>query len=104
MITKSKANALSALEKMNRGPLTLGNALYALRMSQDLTQIEMAKKLKITKQHLSQIEKGQKFVSPERAAEFAKKLHHSQKTFVSLSLQDLLSRAGFKYKIKLEAA
>jgi transcriptional regulator with XRE-family HTH domain len=104
MTTKKKSSAVAYLEKISGGPLTLGNTLQAHRHAEDLTQEQMAKKIGISKAHLSQIEKGHKFLSPERAKDFAKKLGYSQKLFVSLSLQDQLGRAGIKYKVTLEAA
>ncbi|MGZ3796814.1 MAG: helix-turn-helix transcriptional regulator [Pseudobdellovibrionaceae bacterium] len=99
-----KSSSIKFLEKISGGSLTLGNALQTHRLAEELTQEQMAKKLGISKVHLSQIEKGHKFLSPERAQEFAKKLGYSQKLFVSLSLQDQLRRAGLPYKVKLEAA
>lgn len=104
MNIKPKSQAIKALEKMNGGPLTLGKAIYAWRRSQELTQPEMGKRLGISAVHLGQIERGLKFLSPDRAKKFAKKLGHSEKLFVALCLQDQLLRAGIKYKITLEAA
>jgi transcriptional regulator with XRE-family HTH domain len=101
---KKKSSAVKYLEKISDGPLTLGNTLQAHRQAEELTQEQMSKKIGISKAHLSQIEKGHKFLSPERAKDFAKKLGYSQKLFVSLSLQDQLGRAGIKYKVTLEAA
>ncbi|MGZ3768506.1 MAG: helix-turn-helix domain-containing protein [Bdellovibrio sp.] len=104
MRTNKKSAAVRYLEKLSGGPLTLGSTLQSHRLAEDLTQEQMAKKLGISKAHLSQIEKGHKFLSPERAQEFAKKLGYSKKLFVKLSLQDQLRRAGIRYTIKLEAA
>lgn len=104
MITKTKSDSVKILEKMIGQPLSLGLVLRSYRQGEEMTQAEMAKKLGISGVHLSQIEKGQKFLSPERAQQFAKKLGHSEKLFIGLSLQDQLTRAGLKYKITLENA
>jgi transcriptional regulator with XRE-family HTH domain len=105
MNTKTKkSSARLTLEKMNGGPLSLGSALYAWRKSQDLTQADAAKRLHVSKQYLSQLEKRHKFASPEAAIGYAKALGLSQKLFLQLCLQDQLLRAGAKFKVNLEAA
>ncbi len=50
------------------------------------------------------IEKGNKAVSPERAARFAKALGHSAERFVELSLQSLVDEAGLKLKVVVDVA
>ncbi|MDG0816430.1 helix-turn-helix domain-containing protein [Bdellovibrio svalbardensis] len=104
MRTKKKSDAVKFLESISDGPLTLGSVLNSLRLAEDMTQAQMAKKLRISTAHLSQIEKGHKFLSPERAQAFAKKLGHSPVMFVKYSLQDQLTRAKLPYKIVLEAS
>jgi transcriptional regulator with XRE-family HTH domain len=69
-----------------------------------LYQAEFAKKLKISRSHLNDIEKGNKAVSPERAARFAKALKHSEERFVELSLQSLVDEAGLKLKVVVDVA
>lgn len=104
MSTKKKSESVRYLESVSGGPLTLGSVLNSLRLSEEMTQEQMAKKLGISKAHLSQIEKGHKFLSPERAQSFAKKLGHSPVMFVRLSLQDQLTRAKIPYTVNLEAS
>lgn len=86
------------------GPLSLGSLLEAHRLGEEWTLKEMAEKLKISAQNLSDIEKGRKGVSPERAAKFAKALGLSKEQFVRLALQGLVDEAGLKMKVKIEAA
>ena len=86
------------------GPLTLGDALEAIRTTLELSQVDFAKKIGISKANLCDIEKGRRFVSPDKAAEFARRLGHPVTTFVKLSLQDQLRRAGLKLKIEVKAA
>lgn len=92
------------LDKAIASPMSFGSNLEAIRLADSLTQIAFAKKLKISQAHLSQIEKGTKLVSPERATHFAKILGYSAITFVELALQDQLRKANIKMKIHLEAA
>ena len=86
------------------GPITLGALIEAIRQGEDMTQAELAAKLGITKSHLSDIERGRKAVSLERASRFAELLGYSSEQFVRLSLQDALDRAGLHYKVEVTAA
>jgi transcriptional regulator with XRE-family HTH domain len=73
-------------------------------LGEELSQVEFAGQLGISKSHLCDIEKGRKLVSPERAAIFAKILQYSSEQFVRLALQDQVEKAGLKFKVKIEAA
>lgn len=104
MNTKSKSPAVKYLEKISSGPLTLGKVLRSYRLAEEMTQEEVAKKLGVSKAHLSQIEKGHKFVSPERAYNFGKKLGYLPELFVQLSLQDQITKAKLPFKVNIQAA
>ncbi len=104
MATKNKSEAMKFLEEITGGPLTLRKALHSIRLCNEMTQVEFAKKLNISKSHLCDIEKGRKNISIERAASFARILEHSEDQFIRLSLEDQLATAGFKYKVELKAA
>ena len=102
MITKKKSDAMKFLESLV-DELTFGGLIEAMRQAEEMSQVEFAKKLGISKQHLCDIEKGRKFVSPERAARFAKILGHSEQSFVALALQDIVNQGGLKLKVSVEA-
>lgn len=106
MITKKSRDSLSAeLEyKLLGGPLSFGMALASIRRLAGLTQPEFAKKLKISKQHVCDLEKGRKLVSTEKAARYAKLLGHPAETLVKLALQDQVRKAGLKFNVELSAA
>ena len=104
MSTKKKSDAIRFLEKLSGGPITLGSFLESVRLGENMTQPAFAKKLKISKSHLNDIEKGRKAVSPDRAARFAKTLGYSQARFVKLALQDLVTRGGLKFEVEVRAA
>ncbi len=93
MTTKPYRDALNVLQELC-GPLTFGRMLGAIRLGDELTQLQFAKKLKISTQNLSDIEHGRRSVSPEKAYFFAKKLGYSPEQFVRLALQDLIERSG----------
>ncbi len=104
MANKAKGNLLPLLMKVTGGPLTLGKLLEAIRLSEEISQSVFAKKLSISRSHLNDIEKGRKWVSPERAERFAKALKYSSVRFVSLSLQEILDKNKLRYEIELKVA
>ncbi|AFY01381.1 helix-turn-helix domain-containing protein [Bdellovibrio bacteriovorus] len=101
MNTKKKSQTVRLLEKSLGEELTFGLRLSSIRKAEGFTLETFAEKLDISKQHLSDIEKGRKAVSPERAARFAQALGYAEDRFVQLALQDLLQHAGLKYKVQV---
>ncbi len=59
----------------------------------------MAQIMRISKSHLSDIEKGRKVVSLERAVRFAELLDLPMAEVVRLALQDQLARAGIELTV-----
>jgi transcriptional regulator with XRE-family HTH domain len=104
VIKRKKSAAMKFLEDITGGPLSLGKFLQSIRLGEELSQVEFAGQLGISKSHLCDIEKGRKLVSPERAVIFAKILKYSSEQFVRLALQDQVEKAGLKFKVKIEAA
>ncbi len=103
MNTDGKRNkkTLSDIEEITGGPFTLGRLLLAIRQSEEMSQVEFAELLEISKQQLCDIEHGRKSVSPQLAASYAQKLGYSEEQFIRLSLQDMLDRAGLKMVVAL---
>src|SRR5204862_482349 len=93
---RGRADAAEALTALRGGALTFGRHLRAIRLGEELTQVEMAKKLSVTKAHLSDIENDRKVVSVERAARWAKKLGYHPADFVRMVLTDEVRRAGLR--------
>lgn len=91
---KMTTKSLKAIEKITGTKLTLGKLLWAIRQSEELSQVEFAEKLGITKQYLCDLEHQRKFVSPKFAASYANKLNYSKDQFIRLALQDLVDREG----------
>jgi len=104
VIKRKKSAAMKFLEDITGGPLSLGKFLQSIRLGEEISQVEFARQLGISKSHLCDIEKGRKLVSPERAVIFAKILKYSSEQFVRLALQDQVEKAGLKFKVKIEAA
>ena len=103
VVNNSHVSARSYMQKLNGGTLTFGQMLESLRLSEEISQAEFAKKLGISKSHLCDIEKGRKNVGPSRAAHFAKILKQSPAVFLEIALEDLLKKEGLDYKLSLAA-
>ena len=72
MRSKHMQHTIDILEAIS-GPLTLGNLLHSIRVGEEMSQVEFASLLGISKQNLCDIEHERRFVSPKIAQEFAKK-------------------------------
>ena len=101
---KPKSDAVKTLERITGGPLTLARLLQSIRLGEEVTLAEFAKRLSVSRQHLCDIEKGRKVVSPERAARFAFLLGYSKEQFVALALQALVDEAELELKVEVKAA
>jgi transcriptional regulator with XRE-family HTH domain len=91
------------IEEME-GPLTFSRMLRAVRLADEVTQVEFSRRLGITKAYLCDIERGRRSVSPEKAAEFAHKLGYGPEVFIQLALQAELDKADLPFRVKVEAA
>lgn len=85
------------------GPLTFGAALAALRETEEESLAAFARRLRVSRQHLCDIEQGRKVVSAERAARFARALKQPEAVFVKLALDDTLRAAKLKYAVELHS-
>lgn len=99
---KQKSNAMAFLEELTGGSLTLGSALEAIRLGEEISQVEFARMLGISRSHLCDIEKGRKAVSPARAEEFARILGYSESQLIRLSLEAQIIPLQKHYKIHVE--
>lgn len=99
-----KSNAKKYLESLRGGPLTFGGMVESLREADEISQTALAKKMRISRAHLCDIEKGRRAVTVERAAQFAKVMGYSINQFVATALEDQLRKAGLKAKVHLDVA
>jgi transcriptional regulator with XRE-family HTH domain len=86
------------------GPLTFGEAVEALRVRDGISQAAFAKKLKVSRQYLCDVEKGRRLVSPAQAARLAKAFGHPLEVLVQLALQDSVRASGLKLQVTVDAA
>jgi len=84
------------------GPFTFATYMLGIRTTLDLTQVEMAKKLGISKAALCEVEKGRTLVSPSSAVRYAKKAGFSVTLALEACLQDQLRKASIKKRVRIE--
>ncbi|OGQ36381.1 MAG: hypothetical protein A3F16_05365 [Deltaproteobacteria bacterium RIFCSPHIGHO2_12_FULL_43_9] len=77
--------------------------ISSIRIADEISQVELARKMKISRAHLCDIERGRRTISIERATEFAKILGYSINQFVAVALEEQAREAGLNVKIYLKA-
>lgn len=102
-MTTKKTNATTFLESLI-GPLTFGSLLHSLRMTDDFSQTELAKKAKVSKGLICDIEKGRRDASIELAAKLAKIMGYAPEIFISILLEEQIRRAKLNFKVTIEKA
>jgi DNA-binding XRE family transcriptional regulator len=86
------------------GPFSFAVFMLGARTTLDLSQVEMAKKLGISKAALCELEKGRTLVSPSAASRYAKKAGFSETVALEACFQDQLRKAKIKKRVKIEDA
>jgi transcriptional regulator with XRE-family HTH domain len=102
--TRVKSEAVRFLEGLRGGPMTFGEMVRSLRECDEFTQEDVARKVGVSKQHISDVENGRRQVSMERAIRWAKALGYPPAHFVTVAAQEELDRAGSKLKVTVTAA
>lgn len=97
MTTKNTNKRFS--EKLLGEKFSFAIMISGLRTSENISQVEFAKKLGLSKQHLCDIENGRKQVSIERAKKFAKILKFPEDFFAKQIVKDLLAKEGLLYEL-----
>ncbi len=104
-IKKSKGSSVdSFFENLRGGPLTFGAALACVRRLEEISQVDFAKKLGISKAHLCDLEKGRRSLTAGRAGNLAKRMGHPPALWVKLAIQDQINRSGLKLIVEVTAA
>jgi DNA-binding XRE family transcriptional regulator len=88
------------LDKMF-GRLTFARLLKAHRLGEELSQVELAKILGMSKQSLNDLENGRKIPSIKRGLQIAKKINVIPELAVQVILQDQVDREHLKLKVSV---
>lgn len=91
-------NASTQIKKII-GSSSFGGFLRSARTLKNMSQVEMAEYLGISKSTLCDIEKSRHIVSIELAAKIARQCGLSESLAIEFTIQDSINRAGLKYKV-----
>ena len=100
--SKITQKTLKELEKLSGSKLTLGRLISSIRKCDEISQVEFADKLNMSRQQLCDIEHDRKIVSPKLAAKYAEILGYSVSQFIRLALQGSVDRDGLNVTIDVE--
>ncbi|MDF1683898.1 MAG: helix-turn-helix transcriptional regulator [Legionellaceae bacterium] len=84
--------------------MTLGGLIRALRVSDEISQVELAKKLQVSKQFLSDVEHDRKDVGISFAKKVSGALGYSIEPLIELLIRDQLRRQDLNYTVVLKKA
>jgi transcriptional regulator with XRE-family HTH domain len=99
-----KSSTRKFLEDLRGGPLTFGQMIRSLRVSDEISQVELAEKLHVSRAFLCDIEHDRRLMSAHKAAEFARIMGYSQEQFVAVAIEDQLRNAGMEVHVELKMA
>ena len=83
------------------GFISFGKLLVSYRLGENMTQVEMAELLEISKQSLCDLEKGRTLPTIARTTHIAKKLKVLPESFIRVVIEDLLRRENLNFEVEL---
>ena len=103
----TKANhAIDALQATRNiwDKMTFGGLIRALRTSDEISQVELAKKIGVSKQFLSAVEHNRKDVGIGFAKKVASALGYSIEPLLELLIKQQLKRQRLNYTVEIKKA
>jgi transcriptional regulator with XRE-family HTH domain len=97
-LTKQTTDFLS--ESIN-AKLTLGKLINSIRLGEEISQVQFAKILGVSRQQLCDIEHDRKTVSPKLAAKYADILGYYPLQFIRLSLQSIVDHDNLDVAVEV---
>ncbi len=81
---------------------TFGELVRSIRSCDEVTQAELARRLKVSRQFLNAVEFGKSQVSLDFAKRVADALGYSPEAFAEILIQEQLQKAGIPCKVSLK--
>src|SRR5471030_1235069 len=100
MTTKKIVSAREALKGILKS--SFGELVRDIRECDEVTQTELAKRMRVSRQFINAVEKDKANVSLEMAIRIARSLGYQYEAFVEVFLNDLLRKSGIKKVVHLE--
>ncbi len=102
MTTKKTISAREALKEVLDS--SFGEFVKDIRECDEISQTELAKRMRVSRQFIHAVEKDKANVSLEMAVKIARALGYPYEAFVEVFLNDMLRKSGIKKVVHLEAA
>ncbi len=101
MTTKKTISAREALkDTINH---SFGEFVRDIRECDEISQTELAKRMRVSRQFINAVEKDKAKVSLEMAIKIARALGYPYEAFVEIFLNDMLRKSGIKKVVHLES-
>ena len=101
MTTKKTISAREALKDVLK--CSFGEFVRDIRECDELSQTELAKRMRVSRQFINAVEKDKAKVSLEMAIKIARALGYPYESFVEIFLNDLLRKSGIKKVVHLQS-
>lgn len=99
----SSIDALEATKDIWK-KMTFGGLIRSLRISDDISQVKLAKQIGVSKQFLSDVEHNRKEVGISFAKKIADALGYSVEPLIELLIRDQLRKQHLNYIVELKKA
>ncbi len=84
------------------GPITFGKLLTSYRLAEEISQTELAKKLKLSRQKLNDFENGRRWPSLNLVFKIANSLGEHAPTWVAVVIEEMLRKEKLNYTVSLK--
>lgn len=101
MTTKKMLSAREVLKDILN--YSFGEFVKDIRECDEVTQTELAKRMRVTRQFINAIEKDKANISLEMAIKISKALGYPYEAFVEIFLNDMLRKSGIKKVVHLQS-
>ena len=101
MTTKKTIPAREALKDVLNS--SFGEFVRDIRECDEISQTELAKRMRVSRQFIHAVEKDKANVSLEMAIKIARALGYPYDAFVEIFLNDMLRKSGIKKVVHLES-
>jgi transcriptional regulator with XRE-family HTH domain len=101
MPIKKTISAREALKSVLKS--SFGEFVRDIRECDEITQTELAKRMKVSRQFINAIEKDKSSISLDMAIKISRALGYPYEAFVEVFLNDMLKKSGIKKVVHLES-
>ena len=101
MTTKKTITAREALKNILK--YSFGEFVRDIRECDEISQTELAKRMRVSRQFIHAVEKNKANISLKMAVKIARALGYPYEAFVEIFLNDMLRKSGIKKVVHLES-